>query len=36
MSFVVTQQGSLAAAARRLHRVGSCAAPDAADAIAAG
>jgi hypothetical protein len=36
MSFVVTQQESLAAAARSLHRVGSDAAPEAADAIAAG
>ena len=36
MSFVVTQQESLAALARRLHRVGSYAAPDAADVTAAG
>jgi hypothetical protein len=36
MSFVVTQQESQAALARRLHRVGSYAAPDAADVTAAG
>jgi len=36
MSFVVTQQESLAEAARSLHRVGSYAEPEAANATAAG